>query len=87
MQENWIFAYAKTKVQVSCAVTAQLISTFVFATGIVQSLSYLYQNFKLLGCFCVCTGRFVSDLVENPEDQFSSVTTHIIVYAPVRRLL
>ena len=25
-----IFAYAKTKVQISCVVTAQLISTFVF---------------------------------------------------------
>ena len=24
-RESWIFAYAKTKVQISCAVTAQLI--------------------------------------------------------------
>ena len=29
------FAYAKTKAQISCAVTAQLISVFVFATRIV----------------------------------------------------
>ena len=28
-------AYAKTKTQISCAVTAQLISAFVFATWIV----------------------------------------------------
>ena len=34
--ENWNLAYAKTKAQISCAVTAQLISTLVFATRIVQ---------------------------------------------------
>ena len=30
--ENLLFAYAKTKAQISCTVTAQLISAFVFAT-------------------------------------------------------
>ena len=35
--ENRIFAYAKTKPQISCMVTAQLISAFVFATWIIQS--------------------------------------------------
>ena len=30
--ENLIFTYAKTKAQISCAVTAQLINAFVFAT-------------------------------------------------------
>ena len=39
--ENQQFAYAKTKVQISCAVTAQLISTFVFATQIIQFFFYL----------------------------------------------
>ena len=34
---NQRFAYAKTKPQIICAVTAQLISTFVFATRIGQS--------------------------------------------------
>ena len=34
-------AYAKTKAQISCAVTAQLISAFVFATQVVQSSFYL----------------------------------------------
>ena len=33
------FAYAKTKTQISFAVTAKLISAFVFATRIVQPLS------------------------------------------------
>ena len=35
------FLYAKTKTQISFAVNAKLISSFVFATGIVQSLFYL----------------------------------------------
>ena len=38
---NRIFAYAKTKTQISLAVTAKLISAFVFATRIVQSLYFL----------------------------------------------
>ena len=40
------FAYAKTKPQISCAVTALLISTFVFATSRVQSLFYLNPKFQ-----------------------------------------
>ena len=43
----WIcFAYVKTKTQISCAVTAQLISAFVFATLIGQSLFFLVQKFS-----------------------------------------
>ena len=44
--ENRIFAYAKTKTQISCAVTAQLISAFVFATRIAQSLYFLNLKFQ-----------------------------------------
>ena len=44
--ENRIFAYAKTKAQISCAVTAQLISAFVFTTHIVQSLYLLNPKFQ-----------------------------------------
>ena len=40
-QENQQFADAKTKAQISCAVTAQLISAFVFATRIVQFLFFI----------------------------------------------
>ena len=40
------FAYAKTKTQISCAVTAQLISAFVFATWIVQHLYFLNPKFQ-----------------------------------------
>ena len=35
-----LFAYAKTKAQISCAVTAQLICAFVFATRTVQYLFF-----------------------------------------------
>ena len=35
------------------------------------------KNFKLLSCFFDCTGLFVSDLVGNPEDQFSRVLAEI----------
>ena len=43
--ENRILAYAKTKAQIGCAVTAQLISAFVFSTPLVQFLFYLYPKF------------------------------------------
>ena len=40
------FAYAKTKTQISFAVTAKLISAFVFATQIIQSLYFLHPKFQ-----------------------------------------
>ena len=69
------FAYAKTKTQISFAVTAKLISAFVFAT----------QNFKPLAIFCGCTVRFVSDLVGNSEDRFSHNEAHLLKQ-PQKRL-
>ena len=36
------------------------------------------SDFKLLACFCDCTGRFVSDLVGKHEDRFSDVTAQVI---------
>ena len=39
--------YAKTKMQINCAVTAQLIRAFVF----VEYHSFSIQNFKLLAFF------------------------------------
>ena len=59
------FAYQKTKPLISCAVTAQLISTFVFAS----SSSYI-RNFKLLAIFCCCTGLCMSDLFVKPDTRF-----------------
>ena len=40
------FPQAKPKSQISCAVNAQLISAFVFATWIVKILFYLYPKFQ-----------------------------------------
>ena len=58
------FAYAKTKAQISFAVTAKLISAFVFATRIVQSLHFLNTKFQasshllwLYSLLCVGPGR------------------------------
>ena len=44
--ENQIFGFAKTKTHISCAVTAQLISDFVFATQIVQFIFFLNMKFQ-----------------------------------------
>ena len=55
----------------------QLISAFVFATQIVQSLYFLNPKFQA-SIFCGCTARFVSDLVGNPEDRFSHNEAHSI---------
>ena len=44
--ENWMFAYAKTKAQISFTVTVKLISTCVFATQIVQFLFFLNPKFQ-----------------------------------------
>ena len=58
------FAEAKTKAQISFAVTAKLISAFVFATRIVQFLFYLNPKFQASSSFqslyrpvCVGPGR------------------------------
>ena len=40
-------------------------------------LLLIAKTFKPLACFCHCTGRFVSDLVGNPEDRFSRVAAHL----------
>ena len=46
IREKTGFLPVKTKPQISCAVTAQLISAFLFATRIVQSLFFLNVNFQ-----------------------------------------
>ena len=62
----------KSKTQISCTVTTQVISAFVFAT-IVQSLYYLIQYFKPLA---ICTAYFVLDLVGTSEDRFLHDAVH-----------
>ena len=69
-EKTRFFAYAKTKTQISFAVTAKLIIAFVFATQIVQSLYYLNPKFQasnhLLSQYslvCVGPGRKPQRLV------------------------
>ena len=56
---NRIFAYVKTKTQISFAVTAKLISAFVFAKRIVQFIFFLNPKFQVSSHFLqrpVCVG-------------------------------
>ena len=48
-EKTVFFAYAKTKKQISFAVTGKLISAFVFATRIVQSLYFLNPKIQASG--------------------------------------
>ena len=64
VMRNRLFAYAKTKAQISFVVTAKLISAFVFATQIVQSIHFLNPKFQAYSHFlwlysqvCVGPGR------------------------------
>ena len=45
-----------------------------YSDSTIPPLQVFLQNFKLLACFCSCTGRFVSDLFGN----------HIVCF-PTRR--
>ena len=63
-EKTGILHNAKTKTQISFAVTTKLISAFVFATRIVQSLYYLNPKFQSTSHFlwlyspvCVGPGR------------------------------
>ena len=75
--ENRIFANAKTKRQISFTVTAKLISIFVFATGIVQSLFFLNPKFQA-SSHLQWLHSFCQDWSETPEDWFSHVETQIL---------
>ena len=63
-----VFAYAKTKTQISCALTAQLVFAKIYYY---PSTSYI-RNCKPLAILCGCAARFVSDLVRNPDDRVFS---------------
>ena len=64
---------------------AQLISAFVFATWIVQSLVLLKSEISSFQPFSVTfSGQFVSDLVRTSDDQYSLVmglTSHIFLFS------
>ena len=73
-----MFAYAKTKTQISFAVTAKLISAFVFATWIVRSIFYLNPKSQASSHSVAVQPGIVLDLVGNPEDRFSHNEAHIL---------
>ena len=65
--------------QISFAITAKLISTFVFATRKVQFLFFLYWKFQASSCLLwlyspVCVGP-----VQNPHCWFSHDAAHLFV--------
>ena len=82
-----IFAYAKTKTQISFTVTAKLISAFLFTTWIVKSLYFLSPKFQasshllwLYSPVCVSPGR-------KPEDRFSHNEAQIAQGRQYRKLI
>ena len=81
-EKTVFFAYAKTKTHMNFAVTAKLISSFVFATRIVQSLYFLNPKFQasshllwLYRLVCVGPGR------KPRRPVFSQRGSNIIKYA------
>ena len=95
-EKTGFFAYAITKTQISFAVTAKLISTFVFAIRIVQSLYYLNPKIQasshLLWLFspvCVGPGRkprrpFFSQRGSNKDNQHQFAMTKHYDNAPMQ---
>ena len=77
MRKPTFYAYVKTKAQIRCTVTTQLISTFVIK--IVKSLYFINQKFQasshllwLYSLVCVCPGR-------KPQRQVLSELTQLSV--------
>ena len=76
--ENQQFAYAKTKAQISFAVTAKLISAFVFATRIVQFLFYLNPKFQASSSFLLLCRPVCVRPVRKPHCWFSQEAAHMV---------
>ena len=90
--ENQQYDYAKPKAQISCAVTAQLISTVVFVTLILQFLSYLIPKFKdnpasvaVQSGLCQ-TWSETPIVVRNPDCWFPHAESHCKAHVPSTRL-
>ena len=73
-------AYAKTKTQISFAVTAKLISAFVFATRIVQFLFYLNPKFQDSNYFLCLYRPVCVRPVRKPHCWFSHGPAHIAAH-------
>ena len=68
----------KKQAQISCEVTAQLISAFVFSTCTCTIPCLHKFEMSSFSPFSVIVQAIVSDLVGNTKDQFSRVAAHII---------
>ena len=79
-RENLLFTYKyeKIKAQISCAVTAQLISAFVFATSIESYLFFINPKFQAFTHLLSLYSSICVELIENPEDRFSRDATHVL---------
>ena len=64
--------------QISFAVTAKLISAFVFATQIVQSLYFLNSKFQA-SSHLLCLYSLCRDLFGNPKDRFVATQLKMII--------
>ena len=76
--ENQQSAYAKPKAQISFAVTAKLISAFVFATRIVQFLFYLNPKFQASSSFLCLYWPVCVWPARKPHCWFSHEAAHIL---------
>ena len=74
--ENLHFMNTKSKMKISCTVTAQLISAFEFALQIVQLLYLLNPKIEASSLSSVSTGQFVSDLVSKSLNRFADDATN-----------
>ena len=74
---NLLFAYAKTKEQIS------FVLQFIDRT---MSLLPTSENFEPLAIFCGHTGRFVLDVVRNAKDRFSQGAAHMVLQAKRKQL-
>ena len=73
--------------QISFAVTAKLISAFVFAKRIVQSLFYLYPKFQASSIFlCLCSSVCVGP-VQKPHCWFSHEAAQLFILTCAHNLL
>ena len=80
---NQLFAYVKTKLQISCAVTTQLINDFVFTTQIKQSLFFLNPKFQASSYILWLHSP---DLVRNREDRLSHNEAHMFLSGNINQL-
>ena len=83
--ESWLFAYAKTNTEISCAKTAQQISAFAFAIRIVQPLFYLNIKFQasshllwLSSPVCVGPGPKPQRPVFSQRGSYNSIYCYVV---------